>query len=131
MQSFDGAFLPEFVAGPAAVDPAVDTINGGGTVETQSTMDLGAGTVGGVPGLSWTGAITVQQNSSFRMSGGASVTGGVSLIQGSNGFFNKAAGGTNSATVTCAGTGTSHVAGAAAVSPAVTLVATGIGCYAF
>jgi hypothetical protein len=108
--------------------PASDTIIGGGTVQVQSNMELGTGA--SVPST-WTGAITVQQNSSFRLDGGISISGGVSLIQGSNGFFNKSATGTNAVTVTCAGTNSSHVAGASFVSPVVTLVTTGVGCYAF
>jgi hypothetical protein len=110
------------------IPPGADTITGIGTVQVQSNMELGTG---GTTPSTWTGAIAVQQNSSFRMDGGITITGGVSLIQGSNGFFNKSAGGTNSVTVTCGGTDSSHVAGANAVSPAVTLVTVGVGCYAF
>jgi hypothetical protein len=119
-----GALNPIAFAGPV---PA-DTITGAGTVEVQSNMELGTGATNP---SSWTGAITVQQNSSFRLDGGISISGGVDVIQGSNGFFNKSNGGTNSVTITCAGTDSSHVAGPANVSPAVTLVAAGVGCYAF
>jgi hypothetical protein len=107
---------------------AKDTITGFGVVQVQSNMELGTGA--SVPSM-WTGAITVQQNSSFRLDGGITITGGVTILQGSNGFFNKSVGGTNSATITCAGTDSSHIAGANFVSPPVTLVTTGTGCYAF
>ena len=79
-----------------------DAVFGGGTVQLQSTVDLGLGTVGGsTPSLAWntgSGAIAISQNSSFRLDGGATVTGKVKLSQGSNGFFNVANGGTNTVT---------------------------------
>jgi hypothetical protein len=107
---------------------AADIITGVGIVQVQSDMEIGTGA--GAASSTWTGNITVQQNSSFRMDGGMSISGGVAIIQGSNGFFNKSAGGTNSVAVTCAGS-SSHIAGPGNVSPAVTLVASGVGCYSF
>jgi hypothetical protein len=114
---------------------AADTLTGAATVQMESNMELGTGA--STPS-SWTGVITVAQNSAFRMDGGMTVTGSVSLTQGSNGFFNKSAGGTNTVTdgVTCSGTGTSHVVGPAAVvtsgsTSAVTIVSSGAGCYNF
>ena len=100
-----GAFFP----------PAADTITGGGVVQMQSNMELGTGV--SVPST-WTGGITVAQNSSFRMDGGMSISGIVTLSQGSNGFFNISAGGTNTVTgtVKCNGS-TSHVVGTNSVSP--------------
>jgi hypothetical protein len=120
--------VPGFTGTPAQPTTGADHFTGTGTVEMQSDMEIGTGSA--TPSI-WTGAITVQQNSSFRLDGGISITGGVSLIQGSNGFFNKSLGGTNSVAVTCTGTDSAHVAGPANVSPALTLVASGVGCYAF
>ena len=108
---------------------AADTITGGGIVQMQSNMELGTGAT--TPST-WTGAITVAQNSSFRMDGGMSISSSVTLGQGSNGFFNTAGGGSNTVTGTVKCTGSSaHVAGPNSVTPHVTLVATGTGCYAF
>jgi trimeric autotransporter adhesin len=92
-------------------DPVgADTISGAGAVQVQSSMDLGEGLIspGSTPSLVWnlTGnqILNVQQNSSFRLSGGVSITGGsgVKIQQGSNAFFNVNNGGTNTATVVCA-----------------------------
>jgi hypothetical protein len=70
-----------------------DTVTGGGTVQLQSTVDLGIGVNGmSTPSLNWTTGseeIGVSQNSSFRLEGGVVITGQVQLAQGSNGFFNR------------------------------------------
>jgi hypothetical protein len=119
------------LTGPLAQYPAsADSILGAGLVQMQSNIELGTGTTPS----SWTGNITVVQNSSVRLDGGLTVTGTVTLSQGSNGFFNRSSGGANNAvtTVTCGGTGSSHVAGATFVTPAVTLAAAGApGCANF
>ena len=69
-----------------------DTITGNGSVQIESNMELGTG---GTTPSSWTGIITVAQNSSLRMDGGITVTGAVKLTQASNGFFNISNGGQN------------------------------------
>jgi hypothetical protein len=82
---------------------AQDMLFGNGIVQLQSTVDLGVGLISGLPSLAWTvqntasNGISVAQNSSFRLEGGATISnsGGVQLGQGSNGFFNTSAGGTN------------------------------------
>jgi hypothetical protein len=64
---------------------------GGGTVQLQSTADVGMGFPSGVASLGWNAGgngIAVSQNSSFRMEGGVAITGTLSLAQGSNGFAN-------------------------------------------
>lgn len=105
-----------------------NSIGGGGAVVLQSTVDLGRGLVSSAPSLAWTtgsAQISVAQNSSFRLQGGATITGKLTLGQGSNGFFNKTAGGTNTVSggIACNFTTVpaSHVAGAAAVSPSPTM----------
>jgi hypothetical protein len=115
---------------------AQDALFGSGSVQLQSTVDLGLGTIGGggPPSLAWTtpssAAISVAQNSSFRLSGGVSIagTGGVKLSQGSNGFFTLANGGTNTVagTVICpfVAVAASHVIGNTAVSPNVAVAHT-------
>jgi hypothetical protein len=110
---------------------AQDVLFGSATVQLQSTVDLGVGTIGATPSLAWTtfsgGAIVVSQNSSLRLQGGTAIAGpgGLQLSQGSNGIFNVANGGTNSVTgtVTCpfANIPAAHVAGQTAVTPNVTL----------
>ena len=75
-----------------------DNIAGAGLVQVQSSMDLGQGLYGSDPSLIWiagSGAngIQVQQNSSFRLSGGVSITGTVTIKQNSNGFLNLNNGG--------------------------------------
>lgn len=87
--------IPEFAAHPVAHTPAPETITGAGLVQEQSSLDIGQGIIASSTGLTWNGSISVQQNSSFRLSGGVHVTGTVSLTQGSNGFLNVANGGTN------------------------------------
>jgi hypothetical protein len=108
---------------------AVETINGGGSIQMQSSLDLGLGLVSSNPSVTWTLSgteiINIQQNSSFRMSGGATVSGGngVKVQQGSNAFFNTNNGGVNSATTTCVNSANNpmtHVSNPGSVSPAVT-----------
>ena len=121
MQTVIAPLSAEFAGVPVAPVPAADTITGAGLIQEQSSIELGVGLVGGIAGLAWNGAISVMQNSAFRMSGGASISGSVTLGQGSNGFFNGANGGTNSVSggITCpwVSVPSSHVAGAAKVSP--------------
>jgi hypothetical protein len=85
---------------------AQDRLFGGGSVQLQSTVDLGVGLITASPSLTWTAGpstVRVTQNSSFRLQGGVAITGVVSLAQGSNGFFNVSNGGTNTVSggVTC------------------------------
>jgi hypothetical protein len=85
---------------------AADNISGAGSVQLQSTIDLGVGLVNSGPSLIWTtgtNGLLVEQNSSLRMLGGVAITGNVVLQQGSNGFINKSAGTSNSITgsITC------------------------------
>jgi hypothetical protein len=80
-----------------------DFVGGGGSVLLQSTVDLGLGNIpGGMPSLAWntggSSGISVAQNSSFRLNGGATITGPVKLSQSSNGFFNITKTGTNTVT---------------------------------
>ncbi|HXQ52429.1 MAG TPA: hypothetical protein VN802_15150 [Stellaceae bacterium] len=95
---------------------AGDAITGNGSIQIESSMELGTGTA--TP-TSWTGNITVAQNSALRMDGGITVTGQVKLTQGSNGFFNVANTGQNIVTgsVLCPFTTNpaAHIAGPAAV----------------
>lgn len=106
-------------------DPvSADTINGAGVVQVQSSMDLG-GLGEGSPSISWTTGnnnIQVEQNSSFRVSGGVSITGAVTITQGSNGFANTS-GGSNAisggASCPFSNVPSSHWASPAKVSPAV------------
>jgi hypothetical protein len=104
---------------------APETIHGTGAAVLQSTIDLGLGTVTGVPSVTWNtgaGAVSVAQNSSFRLDGGVTITGELSISQASNGFFNVSKGGANDVTqVICSFTDIpgSHVAGTSAVTPAV------------
>lgn len=70
---------------------ATESITGKGNIQMQSSIDLGQGPIGGsvgAYGIVWTGNIVVNQNSSFRMEGGAHITGSVQISQQSNGFFN-------------------------------------------
>jgi hypothetical protein len=101
-----------------------DNVFGTGTIVLQSNADLGTGVQGGQPSITWTGNITVEQNSSFRLQGGTKINGTVNLEQGSNGFFNKSNGSTNVVTsVLCPfiSVASAHVGGPSAVSPALTL----------
>jgi hypothetical protein len=71
--------------------PTAEAVTGGGTIQLQSTADLGIGFLSGQPGLAWTtgtDGIPVSQNSSFRMQGGVAITGTVVLSQATNGFAN-------------------------------------------
>lgn len=103
---------------------APDTVLGGGSVQMQSTADLGKGLVGGMPSVAWTtGSLgfTIKQNSSFRLQGGATIVGTLNLTQSSNAFFNKSNGGTNtiSGGIICPfiTVPAAYVAGPANVSP--------------
>jgi hypothetical protein len=116
---------------------AADSITGAGSAQIESNIELGTGATPS----SWTGAISVAQNSSLRMDGGITLTGTVSLTQASNGFFNTALGGQNIVTggVSCPFTTNagSHVAGNAKVllssggASAVTIGVTSPDCLAF
>ena len=76
----------------------------------------------------WRGSIAVAQNSTFRMSGGASIGGSVKLSQASNGFFNTANGGANNVAggVSCPWTTvpSAHLAGPTSIAPNPTLATT-------
>jgi hypothetical protein len=75
---------------------AADSVSGAGTLLLQSSIDMGQGVLAGNPTMSWNGAISAQQNSSFRLSGGVAITGSVVIEQNSNGFFNDDNGGSGS-----------------------------------
>ena len=80
---------------------ASDTVTGSGSAVLQSTIDLGLGLINSSPSLTWTtgsGGISVAQNSSLRLQGGATITGTLNFIQSSNGFFNKSKGTPNGVT---------------------------------
>jgi hypothetical protein len=82
---------------------AADQIFGNGSVQLQSTIDIGLGpsvalTWTPETGTAATDEINVSQNSSFRLDGGVTINGKVSLGQGSNGFVNASNTGTNSVT---------------------------------
>ena len=121
---------------------AVETVTGSASVQVQSSMDLGIGLVGGQPSISWSvpagDCILVQQNSSFRMSGGVAIAGAapaactlnggavtstIIIQQESNAFFNVGRGGTDVISggggVSCifAGMPNAHVTGKANISP--------------
>jgi hypothetical protein len=104
---------------------AAETITGAGLVQEQSSADLGQGQYGSTPSMTWTGGFLVQQNSSFRLSGGVTITGQVLLEQGSNGFVNTLNPGTNTVEggIQCPSTAfpASHVSGASNVTGTVTL----------
>ncbi|HUK60702.1 MAG TPA: hypothetical protein VLV50_15835 [Stellaceae bacterium] len=106
---------------------AGDAITGAGLVQEQSSMDIGVGLVASSPSIIWTGNISAEQNSSFRLSGGVHITGAVLLEQGSNGFFNLANGGANNVDsgVSCPFTTmpASHVSAPQKVTPNVTVAA--------
>jgi hypothetical protein len=91
---------------------AADTVEGSAFVQVQSSADLGVGLIGGNPSLNWSvpagNCILVQQNSSFRLSGGVAIAGApaatcalngnnvsttIVIQQESNAFFNVGRGG--------------------------------------
>jgi hypothetical protein len=122
---------------------SAETVTGSAFIQVQSSMDVGTGLVGGLPSMNWTvpsgSCILVQQNSSFRMSGGVAIAGAapaacalnggtisstIVFQQESNGFFNLSRGGTDNigggGGVSClfAGMPNAHVTGKANISPA-------------
>ena len=122
---------------------AAEEVTGSAFIQVQSSMDVGIGLITGVPSISWSvpsgSCILVQQNSSFRMSGGVAIAGApaaactlnggavsttIVFQQESNGFFNLSHGGTDnisgSGAVSClfAGMPNAHVTGKANISPA-------------
>jgi hypothetical protein len=117
--------LAQTAAATLGYAAATDSVFGGGLVQMQSTADLGLGLISGAPSLTWatgTRGVTIRQNSSFRLQGGATVTGAITLTQSSNAFFNKSNGGTNTVSggMLCPfGTvPAAYIAGPANVSPA-------------
>ena len=102
---------------------APELVTGTGTAILQSTIDLGRGIVASSPSLTWTmgsGAISVAQNSSFRLDGGVTISGQLKISQSSNGFFNLSQGGGNAVTaILCPFTSipASHVAAGTAGAP--------------
>jgi hypothetical protein len=108
---------------------SADTVTGGGTVQLQSTVDLGISVNGmSTPSLNWTTGsegVNVSQNSSFRLEGGVVITGQLQLAQGSNAFFNHSQNpleNTVSAGVSCSFTSipASHVSiSGASLTPAI------------
>ena len=122
---------------------SAETVTGSAFIQVQSSMDIGTGLVGGNPSMNWTvpsgSCILIQQNSSFRMSGGVAIAGApaaacalnggtvsttIVFQQESNGFFNLSRGGTDNigggGGVSClfAGMPNAHVTGKANISPA-------------
>lgn len=115
--------------GPIVFFWGPESVTGAGSVQEESSVDLGQGTISSAPSITWTLSgseiINVQQNSSFRLSGGVSITGGsgVKIQQGSNAFFNLNNGGSNSTIVICpstAGNPSAHIANPTSVTPNVT-----------
>jgi len=108
----NASMFHQHIAKQFGIPAGADAITGAGTVQIESNMELGTGST--TPST-WTGAISVAQNSSFRMDGGITVTSTVKLTQASNGFFNVSNTGENIVTggVTCPATTnpSSHVAG--------------------
>jgi hypothetical protein len=122
---------------------AAEEVTGSAFIQVQSSMDVGIGLITGVPSISWSvpsgNCILIQQNSSFRMSGGVAIAGApaaactlnggtisttIVFQQESNGFFNLSHGGTDAISgggaVSClfAGMPNAHVTGKANISPA-------------
>jgi hypothetical protein len=98
MQDLVGALAGEFAGVAMTVAPAPDQISGFGMIQHGSSVDLGAGLIGGGNSLVWTGTLSVAQNSVFRLTGGTLITGVLVLGQGSSAFFNLANGGANTVT---------------------------------
>jgi len=125
IQTRPGGSLATIAGVPIVASTAAESIQGAGSIQVQSSMELGLGNISLAPSITWTGSIVVAQNSSLRLSGGVSISGSVKLSRASNGFFNVANGGTNSVTgnVTCPWTTVpaAHVSGPAAVMPSLTL----------
>jgi len=100
--------------------PAVDTITGKGSIQTQSAIELAISpeTGVGLGGITWNGNIGVAQSSTFRADGdNVMINGTLILGQAANAIFNKATGTTIDITsVVCQST-TDHVAGGTAVTP--------------
>ena len=121
---------------------ATENVTGSAFVQVQSSMDLGVGVINSAASLLWSvpagDCILVQQNSSFRLSGGVTIDGaapsacllngstvGTTIViqQESNAFFNVSRGGTDTILlggVSClfAGMPNAHVTGKANISPA-------------
>ena len=122
---------------------AAENVTGSAFIQVQSSMDLGIGLIGGNPSMNWSvpsgNCMLVQQNSSFRLSGGVAIAGAAAaacllngnnvsttivIQQESNAFFNLSRGGTDNISggggVSClfAGMPNAHVTGKANISPA-------------
>ena len=126
--------------------PAAETLTGSAFIQVQSSIDIGDGVLintTSTPTMNWSvtagNCILVQQNSSFRMSGGAVIAGNVAspcilngdassttitIQQESNAFFNLGLGSVDAITggggVSCAFAGfpNAHVNGKGNISPA-------------
>ena len=134
-------YMPELLSG-ITVTPAPDALSGSAFVQEQSQFDIGMGTIGGNPSLTWSvpagSCILVQQNSSLRFSGGIAIAGAapsacplngnavsstITIQQESNAFFNLSQGGSDAinggGSVSCAFAGmpNAHVTGKANISP--------------
>jgi hypothetical protein len=123
---------------------AIDSITGSAFVQVQSSMDLGVGNLPSTtnPSLTWSvpsgSCILIQQNSSFRVSGGVAITGTapsscalnggatsstIVFQQESNGFFNLGQGGLDNigggGSVSCLFSSfpNAHVSGKANITP--------------
>ena len=122
---------------------AADTVSGSAFVQVQSSMDLGIGLISAAPSINWSvpsgDCILIQQNSSFRLSGGVAIAGApaaacslnggnvsttIVIQQESNAFFNVGHGGTLAISggggVSCvfAGFPNAHVTGKGNITPA-------------
>jgi hypothetical protein len=120
-----------------------DSLTGSAFIQVQSSADLGIGLISAAPSLTWSvpsgDCILVQQNSSFRLSGGIAITGApaatcvlngnntsttIVIQQESNAFFNLGHGGTLAISggggVSCVFTSfpNAHVNGKGNISPA-------------
>ena len=122
---------------------AADAVTGSAFVQVQSSADLGIGPISAAPSLNWSvpsgDCILVQQNSSFRLSGGVTIAGApaaacslnsgavsttIVIQQESNAFFNVGRGGSlaisGGGRVSCvfAGFPNAHVTGKGNITPA-------------
>ncbi len=105
---------------PFGFTAAVDTINGGGRINTQSVIELGAS--GGGGGVDWTGNVAVSQFSTFRADGNnVMINGTLTLDQAANGYFNHTKGSIIDITLVRCNSTTDHVANPTFVTPPVTI----------
>jgi len=115
-----GSTLLENNGTPYGFAAAANIINGGGRVNTQSVIDLGAAP--GAVDFTWNGNISVGQFSSFKADGGnVFIFGTLTLDQAANAYFNFTKGSTNDIGLVRCNSTTDHVANPADVLPNVTI----------